>query len=169
MPDRGKHLGIAGWLREHWDDYGDDHRLLKKACARTLGLTPKQARDAYSRVIRSSDQPVAEVDRPPICLEGVEADLIPADTIIKKVDVIGRIRDFIHDVLGDKFIKDDRLRRRLGVSQADWREIRQVDEFQDNIFTFFDTDRGNRRVVVWGSNDMVRKAKSTVNMGRYES
>jgi hypothetical protein len=131
-----------------------------------MGVTAKQVRDAYSRIVRKGNlQPTAgnTVE------DDIAGDLIPSNEIFAKVDILGRVREFIADKLADKFIRDDRLRRRLKVSQSDWREIRQMDEFRDNIFVFLDADRLNRRTTVWGSKSMVSQARATVNMGRYES
>ena len=159
-------VGINEWLRRHWDEYETrDERLA--ACAKAFKkssgrLTKKSFSDAHSRISREKRTASA-----PSC--EVPSDLIPAEKIFEKIDIPARIRDFLSLVVKSGFIADDRLRDRLNVSRTEWRNVRNLEEFKDNVFTFLDSTQNNRRITVWGNKETVRRARATVSLGRYEA
>jgi len=163
---KSKEMTITGWLRDHWDEFENspDRRAacLKAFRSAKIRVTEKSVCDAHGRLSRKGRVTSALSDAP-------EDDLIPADQIFSKIDIPARVRDFLKSVVRGCFIRDDRLRGRLNVSQAEWRNIRNLDEFKDNIFTFLDSTKNNSKVTVWGNKETVRRARATVSLGRYEA
>ena len=163
---KSKEMTITGWLRDHWDEFENDPdrraACLKAFRSAKIRVTEKSILDAHGRLARRGRVATVLSDAP-------EDDLIPAEQIFCKIDIPSRVRDFLGTVVKGGFIRDDRLRARLNVSQTEWRNVRNLAEFQDNIFTFLDSTRNNSKVTVWGNKETVRRARATVSLGRYEA
>lgn len=151
------------WLEENKSLYNTREELAD-ACANELGLKRNTVRKKLSQV-----WPVKSFSKD-YCLPDFEhsskSDIIATEEFLKSIDVVARLSEFLDENVGDNYIEDEKLRRRMEVSKDRWREIKTLPKFSDRVLTY--DCGGGRKKTVWSSVEGISAAKGTISLARYE-
>lgn len=77
-----------------------------------------------------------------------------------------RVLDFLNADVKEGYIEDEKLRKRIGVNAAKWKEMVNLPVFESRRLVYFRGDGAKQ--AVWSSEKGIKKAKETISMARYE-
>lgn len=162
-------LTAKEWLIANWDNYPDRKTRLA-ACAKATKKAASGIRAAYLKILESGKSRGSDEYHPhtqPVAiLDGNADDIIESELFLKRLDVPGALKEILKAV-GNNFIFEDKLRRRVLCTNQQWKDAISLTTFDDNHIAVTDHATG-KRAVVWSSKAGIAQAKTTLSMGRYE-
>lgn len=149
------------WLVAHRDKYTDKQQWIKD-CADILNQSEKSvaSKANYHQLWgkeESLSMPITECGK----------DIIPAEDFLNDIDIVKKVLDFLNDTVKDAYVEDDKLRRRLDISQTRWRQMVQLPPFESRSITY--DCGGGRKKTVWSSEKGIESARQRISMARYDT
>jgi len=152
---------IKQWLSGNQDDYDERQAWINK-CAEHLGVTRGAVTKKAKRIWPVEQTTVPWEVTPQ---QESDGDIISANAFLAEIDVVDKINQFLKDTVQGNYIEAEKIRRKFDVSQTKWREISNLQLFEDNIFSF--DSGGGRKKTVWSSPEGIAKLKATTSLARY--
>lgn len=154
-------LTIRQWLETNREFYGNtikERRRWIKDCTKKLNFSMKSVSSKACEI-----WPERDIRNKPI---SDEEDVINPEKFIAEIDIVKHVEDFLNNVVKDGYIECEKLRKRLDVSVAKWRELKTLPIFKNRRF-IYSKHTGNK-TTVWSSEKGIQLAKDTISFSRYE-
>lgn len=154
-------ITAQAWVEEHGHKY-TDRRKLFHACQKATGKS-RSGVNAAIAAIWCGKPGTTKVPKPAPSAD----DIIPADDLLRALDVPKMILEELDEV-GDAYIEESKLQRRINCSRQQWREAVSKSIFKDHRIVINDHTNNNRRMTIWSSKRGIKAARNTLSMGRYD-
>ena len=148
------------WLIANRDLYSDRRQWIKDS-AKTLSQSEKSvATKANQHQLWNKER--VRMTKSDECGK----DIIPAEDFLNDIDIVKKVLDFLNETVADSYIEDDKLRRKLDISQSRWRQMTQLPPFENRSITY--DCGGGRKKTVWSSEEGIEAARQRISMARYD-
>jgi len=147
---------IKEWLMANIEKYSTKAELVD-ACVQELNVSRPTV---YNKMNYHKIYP-PDKDALPTATNGV----IPAEEMLKRVDYVTQVEDYLRKEVGDNYIEEVVLKRNLGISNNKWDKVKMLPVFRERRIS---VEQKGRRVILWSSLEGIKTLKKHISLSRYE-